>query len=185
MTLKNIIKIITKDRDPFTETRENIKELTPYLINCENELRELDQFLLKTEKNLTQIKGPLKAKQIFFLGEIDFKYEKKPPLLMVNDGPVLYLLNKKLIESYATTLSYPSWSLKMLKSMEKSPIIYIGLTGKKAKATDNPRTFVINKLSMDKKQLFNIYNSGLLVPGISQVYFLQEWNSLALTLQPF
>ncbi|MFN8369229.1 MAG: hypothetical protein U0T83_01250 [Bacteriovoracaceae bacterium] len=185
MKVKQVIKIITKDKDPFIETRENIKEISPYLVNCEKELIKIAEFLSKTETELIKLKGQLKSKQIFFLGEIDFKYEKKPPLLMVNDGPVLYLLKNDLIKSYDSPLSYPSWSSKVLKELELSPIVYIGLNGKKGKAADGPRTFEINRLIKNKRELLNIYNSGLLVPGISQVYFLQEWNKLALSLTKF
>jgi hypothetical protein len=156
---KKLIQIQTRDKDSFLVAQEVIKLLSPYLSKCKKKITKLNKRIDQTRKLLVSSKSPRTV--LFYLGQVNAR--KKPNLLMVNDGVVKSLLKSKMIKTYPTDLAYVTWSEKQMAKLENP--LHIGLL-----EGDN------SKLKVEKmdSSLVNIRYQGVLTPGLSQVFFMQE-----------
>ncbi len=158
---KKIIEVDTRGVDPFVAYDRSKKKLLPYLINCELRLRKID-------KDVAAIKAidvhfQKNETYLFYLGELSLS-KKKPELLMVNDGPIKWLVNFKVLKTYPSDLAYVTWSKKILKKIKS----------KKEFGLLNGTTDTLKVVKVLDSQ-FNLYYRGLLIPGLRQVYFLKDF----------
>lgn len=176
--VKNIhaIEVKTRGMDTLESGRIVLKTLSPYLINCDERIETLN-------KKLSKLKAKLKAKRkahlgndfkhsklrniLFYLGKIS--HNKRPNLLIVNDGPIKTLLQYQVIKSYPSDLNYVNWSQKLINKLDRP--IHIGLS---EGVTTKP---VMKKVA---PRNYNVSYRGILTPGLSQLQFLEHW----LTLSP-
>lgn len=162
----NNIEVKTADLDPFQVYESTLKSIKPSLNNCEKRINDLN-------KEIAAIKGRVIAKKFtptmfFYLGSFQVN-GNSPKMLMVNDGPVRFLKENTLIETYPSELSYVTWSQKILKQFPKA--IHIGL--------DNGNYDKIEMLRLSTKKMTLKYR-GLLIPGISQIFFLDKFSKLTI-----
>lgn len=164
-TVDNVsgIEVRTRGLVPRDVSSLVVKTLGDHLlVGCE---KELAKFLKKTDeleksvlKNI-KINGPI----IFYVGE--FRMGRAPELVMVNDGIVKWLVNKKMITTYPSALSYVNWSPKIMNEMPKSTLhVAIKDSGSELKK---------NFVKVDQNISF-VY-PGSLIPGMSQ---LEAWAEL-------
>ena len=154
---KNMIAIKTAGLTPFEVSELTIKYLRPLLIDCEDKIQSISEM-----KNKLKLKKLSLEKVLFFIGEI--KEEKLPQLIMVNDGFVKYLKNNEAIKTYDTELAYVTWSERIIKKYKDEGYLFIGLI-------NNENSFKVQKIN---DTIYNIYCSGCLLPGLSQISFLQQ-----------
>jgi len=145
--------------DPFEVFQKLNKQIAPYLFGCEKKVQQLRKKVSKLKAEIdSNTKKPINA--LFFLGEI--KGEKLPQYLVLNDGAISYLLKNKKLNSYPSDLAYVPWAAKIIKKM--TGFKQIGLSTMKSK----------HFMKTLGKSKLNLYHEGALLPGISQIYFLQK-----------
>ena len=156
LRIDSLESIKTSGKTPFEVLVDNIKILEKYTENCEKKFESLKSFAKKVKKK--KIK---QSRVIFFLGEIT--EEKLPPMIMLHDGFVEYLIKNKIIQSYQSPLSYVTWSEKLMKEYVNGDYLYIGLNSKSV-------DFETERINENK---MNIYSRYALQPGLSQIKFLE------------
>ncbi len=142
-------------KDAFQSYKMSLKFLTPYLESCEKRVLSLER---RVEKIRNNIKTKNIPNMIFFLGEIK---SKLPELIMVNDGFVKTLMEKKEFKTYPSELAYVSWSQRVLFNLDNFLLVGVG---------DQKKNEII-KLGENK---VNVFYRGVLTPGVRQIYFL-DW----------
>lgn len=159
-----ILEIQTRQLDAVVATQEIVKNLSPYLRNCDEKLKDLDLKIKNIKDKLMSFKKSNKT-ILFYLGKID--KNKKPNLLIVNDGFVKTLRDLNIVSTYPSELSYVNWSPKIIKNLQN--VIYIGISeGEKFKQETQ---------ALDQ---FNIMYPGALTPGLSQLYLIEKMLGLGL-----
>jgi hypothetical protein len=164
------IEIKTRNLTPLEVSKYVKEKLKPFLESCE---KEESVFLLKTksleEKLLNFI--PSQKTEVFYLGSI---FERHPPeMLMVNDGVVKLLVDKKKIRTYTSPLAYVSWSTKLMQNLP-ADTLHIGIIDSGEKKTIK---------FIKKENKVDLTYPGALVPGLSQLeawVYLQERLNAAL-----
>ena len=156
---KKVIAYKTNGLDPFEAYDLSKEILVPFLKNCEDKISKLDQRINQIKKQSLK-----NSKMIFFVGEIS-EYKKLPELVMSNDGFVKYLRTNKKLESYPSELSYATWSQKILTNLKDKKYLKIGLVN------SEDETFKIKKID---DEYINIHSKLALIPGLSQVFFLER-----------
>ncbi len=136
-----------------------IKKITR---NCDEKLSVLRSRVSKISTEILNFKF-LEKTHLFYLGMV--KGEKTKNIMVANDLFVLNLKQNKSFKGYKTDLAYLEPSSKNLKSL-RDKSIYIGLNSSK----DSEFKFI----EYDKNS-YNLFYRGLLVPGLSQIYFISEF----------
>lgn len=156
---KKVIAYRTNGLDPFEAYDLSKEILMPFLNKCEDKISKLDKRIIQIkEQNLKY------SKMIFFVGEIS-EYKKLPELVMSNDGFVKYLKTYKKLESYPSELSYVTWSQKILSNLKDKKYLKIGLVNSETES------FQLKKID---DEYINIHSKLALIPGLSQVFFLES-----------
>lgn len=163
-----LIEIETKDQGPVEVLKGVELKLDNFLINCEKEKKIFEQ-KIELMKNTVKTSSSFDHPIVFFLGEIK-KGEKLPPMIMANDGFVKWLKQEKKILTYPTTLSYVSWSEKVLNNWEESlgkgrQVYFVGLSSKGSELK------IAEVENSPQRKLFNITGPRLLTPGLAQMDF--------------
>ncbi len=158
-------KVLFKNRglDPVSAFEKGIELLKPFLVNCEEEIKALQQRFFALAQQLQTAKVMRQNPLLFFLGSVK---ERLPDILINRDGFVLYLLDHDLIQSYPSSLSYVAWSEILLKKMPAATL-YLGVEGEKSCLKLRVNAF--------KKNYYDICHRFALIPGIGQLLFLEEF----------
>jgi len=149
----------TRDQDPFEAYLGTVVSLRRVLSLCDVELDKIEKRVLKIKNKLLSLKI---NSLIFFLGEIKSRY---PQLVMANDGPVLFLKNIDGFKTYESDLAYAPWSQKMMNNYDK--YIKLGIS-------ESDKKFDLKSI---KPKEYNLYGRGALIPGLTQINFLDEFFS--------
>lgn len=155
--LKEVIDLDTVGLSSFKVVDKVQNLLKPYLVNCQKKLGDMNFFLGQSRKTIKKMK---KLKALFYLGLIN---RKKPEMIMVNDGFVMSLKDLKVLKTYESELAYVQWSAKEMKKYKD--YLSFGVSD----FINGESRFT--KLA-DKK--YNIFFRGVLIPGIRQIYFMNE-----------
>src|SRR5690606_20555443 len=121
------------------------------------------------KKKLSNLKNDGR-KFIFFLGEI--KANQLPPMVIGQDGGVKTLIDHGF-QSYHSELPFASWAEKTLRSLE-GEVLHLGMT--------ECETDQLKIQEAGEKQ-FNLSMRGLLYPGITQLYFVEEFLNSSLLIR--
>ena len=151
------IEIKTRNLDPFETTSKLLEKISPYLNNCQKRVVKLRKKLEKIKQTL--VKSQKKFRMIFYLGKIG---NKKPDMIIVNDGFVKFMKEQLKLESYPSDLAYVSWSSKVMNQLKG--FWHIGLHDSQA------AELIISKI--DKHNINSSFR-GVFTPGITQVYYLE------------
>lgn len=156
-------KVVTRDLTPFAANNVALELLKPILKGCTQRVATLKDELSKVEKSLDLSQSYLKT--VFYLGEIK---DKKPNMVIAQDGFILSLKTIKGFKTYPSKLAYVPWSKRVLNSLVGFK--HIGLSDGKA-----------NDLKVENltKNQVNIYFRGVFIPGIRQIRFLESLQKLA------
>ncbi len=156
------LQIKTRGLIPRDVTFYLVKELAPFVENCEKELAAFVELTKQEElKLISRFTKPLFV--VYFLGE--YRQGKPPEMLIVNDGIVKWLIENGKIKTYPSPLAYVNWSAKVMKTLPDSTIRIV--------VKDSAEG--MNKLKKKEKDHIKFIYPGALVPGISQ---LEAWNYL-------
>jgi hypothetical protein len=155
-------QIKTRGLTPRAANNYVIKQLEHFVEGCEKEFSNLDLEVKKLEEKLLA-KFSRSQSVVYFLGE--FRMGKPPELVIVNDGIVKWLIEKKKITTYPSRLTYVNWSAKIMNQMPKNTLKI---------AVKDSAADMIKELKQNGNEITLIY-PGSLVPGITQ---LLAWNYL-------
>lgn len=162
--VSSLVELNTRGLNPFMAMEKSLKTLKPFLKNCEKPIKKL---LEKKEEILSLAKGLKQTKPrsvLFFMGKIH--NGKWPETLIINDGPIKFLKERGLIETYPSQADYIIWSQKILNLfLKKKPLIF-GLY-----ETQNSH---LKKVKV-RERVFNISRRGIFIPGLTQMEFLREF----------
>lgn len=164
-SIKHIHLIKSRNKTPFQVTEELVNLLQPYLdYKCGYKIQNLKKDLKRILKLSQEMKFPEDKSFLFYLGDQSFGNQNQT--LLVNDSfNLVFKLNEKF-RTYPSDLAYVSPSVKILRSMEGSSI-NLGLV-------ENNRKEL--KVEEVKKNTYNLYQEGILYPGLSQVYFIENFS---------
>lgn len=158
----NSVEIKSRNMEPGAVVLKAIGTLQNYVTGCEEKFKSVTDSVQALEKNIIQLMKT-KLDVIFFLGPVG--EGKLPELVIANDGLVLWLRKKNLINTYPSGLAYLSWSSSILNSLQKSHL-FLGL-----KEENAPRVY-------GNSTRATLIYPGCLIPGIAQLeawlYFLQH-----------
>ena len=159
-----LVEVDTRDQDPFEAFNLSLVKLMNSFKNCHKEVEALNK-KVSTINKYHKLKADF-FKSIFYLGEIGDKF---PDIAISNDGFVLFLKNHSEFKTYPSELSYSTWSKKIMKSLVS--FNHFGLM-------DSKSDKLIIKKEGDRK--YNLSMRGILIPGIRQIYFLDQLQTLIL-----
>ncbi len=163
--LDDIKFINTRSKDPFQVTEELLQLIRPYLAeNCGYKIQNLRKDMIRIIGMVKNIKFPKGKSWLFYLG--DKSQGNQNRTLLVNDSFNLFFKKKSSFRTYPSTLAYVSPSAKVMRKLRKNAI-QIGLV------ESNEKEFKVKKV---RKNTFNIYQEGILYPGLSQVYFVENFS---------
>lgn len=150
------IEIKTRGDDPEATTQKITQLLSQYTSHCENEAQNL---LMRSKKLSQEILSliPKKLAALFFLGKLSS--QKRPELVIVQDGIIRWLIQKDKLLTYPSELSYVSWSAKVMQTLP-TDTLEIGVED-----SGNRNEKQVRKLGSQK---YNMIYPGALVPGVSQ-----------------
>lgn len=153
--IKNI-EVRTRFLRPLQTIEIVLKLIAPNLSGCDTRIAE---FREKVKKLQDELSGMINNKPtvVFYLGEIS--ENKRPEMIIVNDGVVKHLRDNNIISTYPSRLSYVNWSAKIINELPKKTL-HIGL---KDSAQDG--SIEIKKSSRGMTLIY----PGVLVPGYSQL----------------
>lgn len=158
-------QVSTRGLDPFQAYNLSKNILMPHLDNCNSQIDEIEKKIKGVSLKLSGFKT-IKYPILFYLGKLELGI-KRPNLLMNKDGFVLSLLKDDKIRSYPSELKYLPWSEKIINSLRGTDrVIELGLVA------DGPRRNA-DFIKLTNNQ-FNVFSSTMLIPGISQIYFLGD-----------
>jgi hypothetical protein len=162
--LKNTQSIEVKTRGliPSEVTEKIIKTISPYLKSCEKELSAWKKKTIDLEEKILKA-IPEKLNVLFYMGE--FHGARPPQTLIVNDGVVKWLIEKKKIQTYPSPLSYVNWSAKVMNELPKD-IMKVGV-----KDSGNKMIKSVKRVN----GAMNLIYPGSLVPGVSQLEAVEFW----------
>ncbi|MES2529292.1 MAG: hypothetical protein V4598_19550 [Bdellovibrionota bacterium] len=158
----NAVEMKTRNLAPGEVVTKSIATLLPFVSGCEVKFKSITDNVVALEKSIHELMKA-KLKVIFFLGSVGDG--KLPELVMANDGLVLWLRKKNLIQTYPSELAYLSWSSSILNGLEKD-YLFLGM-----------KEEVTPKVSGNSRRATLIY-PGCLIPGVAQLeawlYFLRH-----------
>lgn len=162
--LKEVHFIKTRNKDPFQVTKELLAVIDPYLSSgCGYKVQNLRKDLARIELESERLVFPAGKSWLFYLG--DKSPGNQNQTLLVNDSFNLIFKKKKNFKTYPSNLAYVSPSIKILRKMKKTSLEF-GL------AEYDKKELKVEEL---RKDTFNLYQEGVLYPGLSQVYFIQNF----------
>jgi hypothetical protein len=153
-------EVKTRNQTPGESIEFSINVLKEFLNGCGTQINKLRSKAQQLEQTILE-KLPQPFSVIVFLGE--FHNARMPEIVIVNDGVVKWLIDKKRIQSYPSELAYVNWSAKILNSFS-SKTIFLGVKDSG------------NKLQKEIKKSSNrvtLIYPGSLVPGLSQLEAFQ------------
>jgi hypothetical protein len=158
-----LVEVTTSKINPFQVHQLALGHLQPLLTKCEIPLKHLQQKVTTIKDKLLK-QPPFKKQILFFLGRIG-KGVRLPPLIVGKDLFNLFWLEHGKIETYESDLAYAYWSEKELASKYKDAI-RVGLFDGKNRS---------KKYYFVKNQSYNLKGPGVLIPGLSQIFFMQDF----------
>jgi hypothetical protein len=142
------LEMKTRGLLPHEVSQEVVKIVSPFLKNCEKDLRGFVALTLKKENAIVaSLRAPMEV--IFFVGD----------LVIVQDGMVRFLSEKQMIKTYPSTLAYVSWSAKIMNQLK----LY-----KKIHLKDSANSLV-QGFEKNADGGWTATYPGILIPGFSQV----------------
>ncbi len=156
--LKDIIEIDTRHLSVMSSVKMTIEILRKYTKGC-------DQQLAKVESHLRGLTHLLNKRgitpSVFYLGRIS---NKLPELVIVNDGFVKDLTETANLKTYPSETSYVYWSKKIMNTLKNYHHFGVGEGGS-------------NQVKIEPvgPRKFNLAMRGLLIPGIRQLHFLEQF----------
>lgn len=170
------IKISSRDKTPFEVYRALDNEMKKYLHkDCNNQIIHLAKKVDAIEKKMKTAKL-LPHPFLFFMGKI-LPGPKYPEQLLLNDGPGLYLIRDLNQKSYPSPLAYVHWSEKILVEFIKKekPLIF-SLQAENVAQDNRFYQQGVYQTIIEKDPLghINIYARCGLIPGLPQIYFLEQ-----------
>lgn len=154
------VEIKTRNLLPLSSIDKTLEALIPFLKGCENEVGLISKEASAIQQDIfNNVKSKMSV--VFYLGEL--RNNKKPELVMVNDGIVKLLIEKKKIRSYPTELAYVNWSSRLMREMPKNTF-HIGI-----KDSGRDKTIKIKRSSQE----MTLYYPGSLIPGLTQLKAFQ------------
>lgn len=161
--VKSYVKVKTIGEDPFTVTEKLIAKLKPYLNDCQQNIKQISEKLVRVKSELKKKFKKKKANIVFFLGSCS---DKLPELVIVEDGFVKFLKDEKMIKTYPSELSYVTWSKKILNDLKGFQYFCVDTKALKY------------EFKVSKKDQVNISFGDAFNPGLAQVYFLEKLSTL-------
>ena len=161
---KQIPAVEMKSRNlvPAEVVGRAIQNLQTSVTGCEAKFKSITDSVASLEKNILDLMKS-KLNVIFFLGFVG--EGKLPELVMANDGLVLWLRKKNLINTYPSELAYLNWSSSILNRLQKSHL-FLGMKEES-----------VPSVKGNASRATLIY-PGCLIPGPAQLeawlYFLQH-----------
>jgi hypothetical protein len=155
-------EVKTRSMDPFEAYIESLGKLQPYLVNCGGKVQALTDKALDIKMKLLE-KKKFQNKMIFYLGKLN-KEGRKPNLLIGNDIFVKFWVKKEKLKTFNSTLQYIPWSANEMNSFSDVDTLHFGVI-------DDHGEFVTKV----KNNHYNLTYPGGLVPGISQIYFMEKF----------
>ena len=148
------IEVKTRNLTPLAVMKETESVLRSLVSGC-----DLTSLTTNLQKKLTRLKEILPKNKVllYFLGHVS--ESRTPDLLMVNDGIVKWLVQEKLVRTYASELSYVNWSSKVMQDLPKDSL----RLGVKDSGSE-----LISRVEK-KPQHINLTFPGALIPGTGQV----------------
>lgn len=156
------IQIKTRGLMPLEVIDSLIQELSIFVTDCSGSFSKIRLKAEKLQEKLIETL-PKNLEVVFYLGE--FKSNRPPELIIVQDGVVKLLLNKNIIKTYPSDLSYINWSSKILSHMS-AHTLHVGVVDS---AMKDMREVKKNQGNM------TIVYPGALVPGLSQLEAFLFW----------
>jgi hypothetical protein len=160
--IENYQVLDTRGMDSFEVLAMTLLIIEPHLKNCDKKIKKLNLWGRKITSNLARLK---QKKLIFFLGKIK---NKLPSLIIGQDGFVLALLRYAKVKTYKSNLAYIAWSQKELKKYPHYQFIGVSTT-KELRMHFEPHG----------KNQWNISYLGALIPGVTQIRFLEKFLKLS------
>lgn len=155
----SLSKFSSRGKNPFEAITIGLEIVLPLVENCEKEISNFRERVKKWQKAIDLFQWREQG-VLFFLGEL--KKNEYPEMMMVRDGFVDYLLEKRKIFTYPSSLPYVIWSEKILKNfLKRENIIQIGLYG--------------SKISQVSSRKWNMGMEKMFIPGVGQVKFLLKF----------
>ena len=153
------IQVKTRGLIPVAVTEYVLKELEPFLQDCE---KEKTSFLAKTYLTADRLSKtiPENRTAVYYLGRN--RKGQHPEMIMVHDGIVKWLIEQKKIKSYPSSLAYVNWSAKLMRKLPKDTL-HINVIDSGAEMT---------KKLEGKFGQWTLTYPGALVPGLTQ---LEAW----------
>lgn len=159
--IENYQVLDTRGLDSFEVLAKTLLIIEPLLKNCDKKIKKLNLWGRKVTSNLASLK---EKKIIFFLGKIK---NKLPSLIIGQDGFVLALLRYAKVKTYKSNLAYIAWSQKELKKYPHYKFVGVSTT-KEWRMHFEPQG----------KNQWNISYHGALIPGVTQIRFLENFLKL-------
>lgn len=155
--IKESIVVDSRGMGAVKATELSLKKISPQLKGCEKKIVKIQMRLLSLKEKLKQTSL---NNLIFYLGSLKIK---KPDYIMARDGFVLDLINYSHLETFQSKLHYVLWSQKELRNY--SDYIEVGVVQEMKQ-----KSLVMREYSKFK---YDLSYPGVLIPGMSQVKFLE------------
>lgn len=156
------IQIKTRGLMPLEVMDLLIGELNKHVINCSKTFIDLRLRAENLQKKLIEV-IPKNFEVVFYLGE--FRNNRPPEMIIVQDGVVKLLIKKKIIKTYPSELSYINWSSKILSQLSPKTL-HVGIIDSAMKDT--------REIKKSEKAMTIVY-PGALVPGLTQLEAFLFW----------
>lgn len=173
------IKIVSKDKTPFEVYVQLDNEIKKHLNkDCNSDIITLSKKINEVEKKIKNSKL-LPRPFLFFLGKINGEFGF-PETILLNDGFGLYLIRDLKQKSYPSNLAYIPWSQKVLTDFIKTqkPLIFSIQSEQSEDSTVGSRAYQQGVyqtiIEMDSYGHLNIFSRCALIPGLPQIYFLEQ-----------
>lgn len=155
-------EIHTRNLVPAEAVKVTLTTLAPHIQNCEEKIKAVNLKVSNLEEKILT-KLPAVTNVVFYLGE--FRNNQAPEFVMVNDGVVKWLKEKKKINTYPTTLAYVNWSSKLMRELPENTL-HVGIK--------DPGRELRKEIKKSSRRMTLIY-PGSLVPGVTQLEAFLYW----------
>lgn len=166
------LQVVTRGKNPF-EAYSYIDIILKSYLNkdCLNLSINLAKKINQIEDKIKSSKG-LSKPFLFFMGKIQ-QNNHYPELLMVNDGPALYMIKELNNKSYPAPLAYVRWSEKILHTFIKNEKPYIFALQTEGGPTQQQGVYQL-LIEPNTQGYYNLYSRSAFIPGLPQIYFLDQ-----------
>lgn len=160
--IEDSVELDTRGKTPFEVFDISINSISKSLKNCSQRIYHLRGRVKKIKETLTL---HLKIENaVFYLGAFG---RKIPELVIGNDGFVLSLKGLRGFSTYPSELAYIVWSKKEMNRLKG--FYHYGVSD------GSSGTLERKKIG---NRRYNISMRGALIPGIRQIYFLEQLKRL-------